>query len=363
MSYQQFPPTGDPNPPFGGPPPVVQQPAAPFAPTSAPAGRRTGLIVVGAAAAGRRCGRRGRHARSPAARTTTRACENLARAPVGCTTSLEFDQTGTFTVYVETNGSIGDVRGDCPSTDTDYEYPATLDLPDVDVVLTDESGDEVDLRRRRPARTTTPAAPWVGRSSSVDIQRAGDYDITVTSDDDDFAIAIGKNPKQNADSLRTNGIVAAVGWGRGGRRVADARVCAGGVRTCRPRPHRRSRRTPAPRRSSARPGRATGATVGWLAARTAVASCRHRRRRPTRASWPAPPSTAPARRHRATESASPPSDLRTSRLGGRRPATDSAWRRQAASEAAHDGDDTAEHGDLVGAEHHRLEAIVGRQQA
>ena len=47
MSFQQFPPAGDPNASFGAAPPVVQQPAAPFTPTG-PGGRRTGLIAAGA---------------------------------------------------------------------------------------------------------------------------------------------------------------------------------------------------------------------------------------------------------------------------------------------------------------------------
>lgn len=206
MSFQQFPPAGDPNASFGATPPVVQQPAAPFAP-DAPGGRRTGLIAAGALvlAAGIATGvvmfvASGQH--------YDEAVQNLARAPVGCTTSLEFADAGTFIVYVETVGTIGEVRGDCPNTDDDYEFRGD-DLPDVDVVLVDESGDEVDLDDFDG--TDYDAAGFVGTAiATVDIEEPGDFEITVTSDDDDFVIAIGKDPKDSANTLRTNGLIAAI---------------------------------------------------------------------------------------------------------------------------------------------------------
>ncbi|MBI5090590.1 MAG: hypothetical protein HZB15_17490, partial [Actinobacteria bacterium] len=41
-----------------------------------------------------------------------------------------------------------------------------------------------------------------------EIDQPGDYEITVTSSETDFAIAIGKNPKDDADSLKSSGIGA-----------------------------------------------------------------------------------------------------------------------------------------------------------
>src|SRR5688572_8034366 len=143
MTSQQFPPAGDPHRTFVAPPPTVQQTAVPFAPSPPPAGRRTGLIAVGVLllAAGVAAG----VVMFLASGTNyDDAVQNLARAPVGCTTALEFDETGTFTVYVETQGSIGEIRGDCPGTDTDYEFSGEA-LPDVDIVMTDEEGGDVDL--------------------------------------------------------------------------------------------------------------------------------------------------------------------------------------------------------------------------
>jgi predicted nucleic acid-binding Zn-ribbon protein len=134
--------------------------------------------------------------------------KNLARAPIGCVTELDFASAGTFTIYAETKGSIGSLRGDCPNTDTEYEFSGD-GTPDVDVVITDDSGDEVD--QNRDDSTDYDAGGAVGQSiATVEIDEAGTYEISVTSDDEDFVIAVGKDPKATADSLTTNGIIAIV---------------------------------------------------------------------------------------------------------------------------------------------------------
>ena len=134
--------------------------------------------------------------------------KNLARAPIGCVTELEFDSTGTFTVYAETKSSIGSLRGDCRNTDDDYDFGSNS-APDVDVVITDDSGDEVD--QDSDDSTDYDAAGAVGQSiSTIEIEEAGTYEISVTSDEDGFAIAVGKDPKATADTLKTNGLIAIV---------------------------------------------------------------------------------------------------------------------------------------------------------
>ncbi|MFN8022938.1 MAG: hypothetical protein U0Q03_15540 [Acidimicrobiales bacterium] len=200
MSYQQYPPAG-------GPPPVVQPTAAPFAATPQPGGRRAGLLGVGALvlAAGVVAGIVMFLASSS---NYDDGVKNLARAPIGCTTSLDFDEAGTYTIYVETKGTIGDLRGDCPNTDTDYDSTGG-DLPDVDIVLTDGSGDEIDLDRDESK--DYDAAGFVGQSvRSVDIEEAGSYEITATSDEDEVVVAVGHDPKGDAASLKTMGIAAIV---------------------------------------------------------------------------------------------------------------------------------------------------------
>ena len=47
------------------------------------------------------------------------AVSDLAPAPVGCDTTLDFDQTGTYTFFVETAGEVGEIDGDCAADDRD----------------------------------------------------------------------------------------------------------------------------------------------------------------------------------------------------------------------------------------------------
>ena len=49
--------------------------------------------------------------------------KSLARAPVGCTTTLVFDKPATFTVYIETKGKLGQLGGDCESAGSEYTHP------------------------------------------------------------------------------------------------------------------------------------------------------------------------------------------------------------------------------------------------
>ncbi len=200
MSYQQYPPAG-------GPPPTVQQPGAPFAATPTPGARRPALIGLGALVlvAGLVIGI---VLVMAASSNYDKGVENLARAPIGCVTSLEFAEAGTYVVYVETRGRIDDLRGDCPNTDTDFDSSGG-DLPDVDIVIVDEDGDEVDLDR--DDSKSYDAAGFIGQSvATIDIEDAGDYELTATSDEDEVAVAVGRTPKDDAASLRTTGIIVLV---------------------------------------------------------------------------------------------------------------------------------------------------------
>ncbi|MEZ5247819.1 MAG: hypothetical protein R2713_00955 [Ilumatobacteraceae bacterium] len=119
------------------------------------------------------------------------------------------DEAGTYTIFVETEGEIGELRGDCPNADTDYSFDDD-ELPDVDVELRDEDDDEVDLDDDESK--DYDAGGFVGRSiATVEIEEAGDYELTATSDEDEIAIAVGRDPKGDSGSLKTMGIVAIVG--------------------------------------------------------------------------------------------------------------------------------------------------------
>ena len=131
------------------------------------------------------------------------AVKGLARAPIGCTTSLEFERAGTFLIFVETKGSIGTVDGDCTNADTDYAHKGAA--PDIEVTLTDEAGAEIDVASKVDG--DYDVANFVGSSiGSITIDDPGSFEITVNSDDTDVAVAIGKDPKDSAGNLGLIGI-------------------------------------------------------------------------------------------------------------------------------------------------------------
>jgi len=143
------------------------------------------------------------------------AVKNLQRAPVGCDTEFNFTGTGTFIFYTETKGQLGDMHGDCPNANTDYDHGDDTRVR-AQLTLVDKDGEEVDLDRSSGASYDT--AGYVGSEvRTLTIDEPGEYTLTVESDDDDFAIAVGRNPKDYADTLKTIAIiVAAVGVVLGG---------------------------------------------------------------------------------------------------------------------------------------------------
>jgi len=134
------------------------------------------------------------------------AVQSLARAPIGCVTTLNFSKAGTFTVYIETKGSIGALEGDCPNGNRGYEYSGSR-LPNVDVVVNDPSGGAVALVRDRSRSYDAGGA--VGQSiSSMTIQTTGSYTITATSQEANVVVAVGKNPQSASGSMAVGGYIA-----------------------------------------------------------------------------------------------------------------------------------------------------------
>ena len=122
--------------------------------------------------------------------------EGFARAPVGCTTTLEFDTADTFTLYVETKGTTDDLGGDCEASGASHSR-ADETAPLVELVLVDSSDAAVTLGAPNDFRYDT--GDFVGSSfATAEIGAPGTYRLTVTSDDTDFAIAVGRDP--SADS-------------------------------------------------------------------------------------------------------------------------------------------------------------------
>ncbi len=138
------------------------------------------------------------------------AVKALARAPVGCTTTLVFDKPDTFIFYIETKGQLGDLGGDCEANGGEYEHTGDK-LPKVSLTLEDPNGDAVDLERGVTA--SYDVAGFVGTAvRTAQIEQAGTYHLNVESDESDFAMSIGKDPKKDSETLTAiGGVVALVG--------------------------------------------------------------------------------------------------------------------------------------------------------
>jgi hypothetical protein len=139
------------------------------------------------------------------------AIKDLARAPVGCDTTLSFTDTGTFFVYVEHLGRLDSLDGDCESPDQYSRDPA--DEPQVTITLTDSSGNEVDLDRLDDEFTYSLDDSFAGTARRrVEIGSTGDYVVTVESDDgDDFVVAVGRKPADAANPMRLGAVAAGIG--------------------------------------------------------------------------------------------------------------------------------------------------------
>ncbi len=212
MSYQPDPPTNYPSP-FGTPgapppaPPVPQYqygypPSAPVGPTAAPASRRKGLLRTGIAVAVLGIGT-GVALVALSGSAEEKTVKSFARAPVGCTTTLEFDKAATFTIYIETKGTIGSVDGDCQAAGTSY-LRGSADAPTVSLTLLDSNDGAAVLAPAASPKYATGA--FAGQAyQRVQITTPGTYRLTVSSDDTDFAIAVGGKPDADAAGMLAAG--------------------------------------------------------------------------------------------------------------------------------------------------------------
>lgn len=135
----------------------------------------------------------------------------MARAPAGCTTSLQFDSKGTFDVFVERTGRVGDLSGGCPASGSSYDRRGT-ELPPQTLSLVDSKDRKVGLDDAGGA--TYDAGGFRGtRVATVSIDDTGEYKLTVTPgdpSDSNYAIAVGKDPTAQQGTLRAAGIGALV---------------------------------------------------------------------------------------------------------------------------------------------------------
>src|SRR5215207_2458170 len=156
---------------------AVQQPGQPFSSATGGTRRKKGLLIAGIVVL--LAGLGGALAAFLAAGSAyDDGVESLARAPVGCTTRLDFDESGTFTIYVETKGTTGDPGGNCPNNGNDFDL-GDEEIPDVGLSLVDEDGDELALADDDGRSYDAGGAK--GQSiKSVEIDEEGRFELTVT---------------------------------------------------------------------------------------------------------------------------------------------------------------------------------------
>ncbi|MEN9643552.1 MAG: hypothetical protein RL238_221 [Actinomycetota bacterium] len=140
--------------------------------------------------------------------TTNATVEQFARAPVGCTTTLDFDTAAVFTFFVETRGHTDDLGGDCAGNGITYDR-GDDDPPRVELTLVSDDGGQMTLDPADGVSYDT--TDFAGTSTAqVAIEAPGTYRLTVVSDDTDFAIAVGRDPDGDAMLAQALGAALAV---------------------------------------------------------------------------------------------------------------------------------------------------------
>lgn len=192
--------------------------AAPMSTTGTPRSRRGRALIVGGVVLAV-IGVVGAVALSLVASSRVDATvRDLARAPIGCDTTLEFSDTGVFVVYAETTGRIDELSGECDVLDR-YDRRSNS-LPRVDVEMVDPAGSEVPIEGTDADEYDT--AGFRGRPfGEVRIDEAGRHVVRVTSPDSGFAMAIGRDPATVGGPFTIGAVVvAALGVLGGGAMVA-----------------------------------------------------------------------------------------------------------------------------------------------
>ena len=133
---------------------------------------------------------------------------NFARAAVGCDTTLDFEATGTFVLYIETSGEFDQLAGAC---DADRRYDRDPDdVPDLDLVLLDPNGEPLELDEADADAYDVDG--FVGTAAlTVEIETPGDHVLTVVpTGGAPFAVAVGRSSDQGVALLRWGAIAAAI---------------------------------------------------------------------------------------------------------------------------------------------------------
>jgi hypothetical protein len=200
MSYQ-FQPPGSPPPPVTAASVVPPPPGPNGKPKRLLLGLGAIVLVGGLAAGGVFYGK------STSAVNDT--VSRFARAPIGCTTTLEFDRTDTFTLFVETKGTAGNAGGDCKGNGASFDHQGAK-VPTVKLSLTDANDQSTPLTAFTGYSYDTDSF----RGSAVEqvkITAPGTYRLTVTSDASDVGVSVGGDPEVDQSRLQLIAIASAIG--------------------------------------------------------------------------------------------------------------------------------------------------------
>ena len=147
---------------------------------------------------------------------------NFARAPQGCTTTLQFDHTGSFTLFFERRGHIEQSGGDCDANASSYNFAG--DVPTVSMSLVDESGDAVTIENLSGGASYDTSHYEGEALARVRIDRSGAYELSVSAAAGVFAVAVGDDPEGDRNLLLGGGVIAvAVGLAGGITLIAMGR--------------------------------------------------------------------------------------------------------------------------------------------
>jgi hypothetical protein len=139
------------------------------------------------------------------------AVSNLARAPSGCETTLDFAAVGDFTMYAETAGRFDEpIAGDC-AADGAYDVPVDS-LPAISLKMTSPTGNEIVLNDT--SGSTYDVDGFLGESiRAFSVETPGDHILRVdVSGDSDvrLVMAVGKEPSDGVGMMRLGAVLAAV---------------------------------------------------------------------------------------------------------------------------------------------------------
>ncbi|MDX2381638.1 MAG: hypothetical protein QNM02_17985 [Acidimicrobiia bacterium] len=133
---------------------------------------------------------------------------DFARAPAGCDTTLTFEESGRFLIYVETAGRVDDVAGDC---DVEGAFVRRGDaMPPFELVVIDTEGGQLAIGSHPGVAYDSDG--FVGSSiGALEIDGPGDYVMRVASPADDFVVAVGIDPDDDAAMLRLGALSVLIG--------------------------------------------------------------------------------------------------------------------------------------------------------